>query len=113
MVCTIQQKGRRPKLTPFLSSVAVATVVYGFFAAHVLVAASHTPPAFVQSASVFAAVGSPAPAKAGPVKASAIARASIETRPFMAFSPLRWTKPRSINALFETYVPGTPDPIAG
>ena len=44
---------------------------------------------------------------------SAIARASIETRPFMAFSPLRWTKPRSIHALFETYVPGTPDPIAG
>ena len=59
------------------------------FGAHLLVAASHTPPAFVQSASVLAAVGSPAPAKAGPVKANARARASIETRPFMAFSPLR------------------------
>src|SRR6478672_10046525 len=53
---------------------------YCFFAAHLLVAASHTPPAFVQSASVLAAVGSPPPAKAGPVKANARARASIETR---------------------------------
>jgi hypothetical protein len=26
---------------------------------------------------------------------------------------LRWTKPLCLNALFETYVPGTPDPIAG
>jgi hypothetical protein len=58
---------------------------YGFLSAHVLVAASHVPPAFVQSASVLAAV---APAKAGPVKANARASASIETRPFMAFSTL-------------------------
>jgi hypothetical protein len=75
---------------------------YGFFSAHVLVAASHVPPAFVQSASVFAAA---APAKAGPVKASARVIANIETRIFMAFSPLRWTKPQYLNALFETYVP--------
>jgi len=55
---------------------------YCFFAAHLLVAASHTPPAFVQSASVLAAVGSPAPAKAGPVKARANATASVEIRIF-------------------------------
>jgi hypothetical protein len=62
---------------------------YGFFSAHVLVAASHVPPAFAQSASVFAAVTSPA--KAGPVKASARVNAKIERRVFMAFTPLRWT----------------------
>jgi hypothetical protein len=65
-----------------------------------LVAASHVPPAFTQSASVFAAA---APAKAGPVKASARVTAKIEIRVFMAFSPLRWTKPLYLNALYETY----------
>src|SRR6476660_7672535 len=80
-------KGRRPKPTPLIRQCASEGRGYGFFAPHVLVAASHTPPAFVQSASVLAAVGSPAPAKAGPVKANARARASIETRPFMAFLP--------------------------
>jgi hypothetical protein len=60
---------------------------YGFFSAHALVVASHVPPAFTQSASVFAAA---APAKAGPVKASARVTAKIEIRVFMAFSPLRW-----------------------
>jgi|SRR6476660_9838413 hypothetical protein len=49
---------------------------YIFFSEHVLVLASHMPPAFWQSASVFAAVTSPA--KAGPVKASARAKANIE-----------------------------------
>ena len=57
---------------------------YIFFSVHVLVAASQVPPAFTQSASVFAAV---APAKAGPVKASARVTAKIEIRVFMAFSP--------------------------
>jgi hypothetical protein len=80
------EKGRRPKPTP-IRTVKKPLIGYGFFAAHVFVAASHTPPAFVQSASVFAVVTSPA--KAGAVKASAIARANMEVRPFMAFSPLR------------------------
>ena len=61
-----------------------------------LVAASHVPPAFVQSASVFAAA---APAKAGPVKANARVIANIEMRIFMAFSPLLRTKPQCLNAL--------------
>jgi hypothetical protein len=56
---------------------------------HVLVASSHTPPAFWQSACVFAAVTSPA--KAGPMKASTRITANIEMKVFMAFSPLRWT----------------------
>ena len=53
------------------------------------------PPAFLQSASVFAFVTSAA--KAGPVKASAKAKANIETRVFMMFPPLRWTSPETIN----------------
>ena len=63
---------------------------YIFFSSHILVVAFHVPPAFAQSASVFAAV---APAKAGPVNASAKATANVEMRIFMGFSPLRWTKP--------------------
>ena len=47
-----------------------------------LVVAFQVPPAFTQSASVFAAA---APAKAGPVKASASVNAKIEIRVFMAF----------------------------
>src|SRR5262245_36544756 len=58
---------------------------YIFFSEHVLVAASHIPPAFLQSASVFAAVTSPA--KAGAVNANARARASTEIRLFMGVSP--------------------------
>jgi hypothetical protein len=59
---------------------------YIFFSSHILVVAFHVPPAFAQSASVFAAV---APAKAGPVNASAKATANVEMRIFMGFSPLR------------------------
>jgi hypothetical protein len=103
-------KGAGRNRRPLLRNVRKRRCGYGFFSAHALVAASHVPPAFVQSASVFAAA---APAKAGPVKASARVIANIEMRIFMAFSPLRWTKPQYLNALFETYVPGTPDPIAG
>ena len=66
---------------------------YIFFAEHVLVLASHMPPAFLQSALVFAAVTSPA--NAGAVKASANASANIEIMVFMAFSPLR---PSALNA---------------
>jgi hypothetical protein len=58
---------------------------YIFFSEHVLVAASHTPPALAQSAAVFAVFTSWA--KAGPVKASARANAKIEIRVFMAFTP--------------------------
>jgi hypothetical protein len=66
---------------------------YIFFAEHVLVLASHMPPAFWQSALVFAAVTSPA--NAGAVKASANASANIEIMVFMgvfsfeAVSPVR------------------------
>jgi hypothetical protein len=60
---------------------------YIFFSSHTLVVAFHVPPALAQSASVFAAVTSPA--KAGPVKASASVTAKIEIRVFIAFSPLR------------------------
>src|SRR5262245_37596175 len=58
---------------------------YIFFSEHALFAASHTPPAFSQSAWVFAVVTSPA--KAGPVTATATARATKEIRAFIAFSP--------------------------
>jgi hypothetical protein len=51
---------------------------------HVLVSAFHTPPAFWQSAWVFAAVTSPA--KAVPVKARARTMAQMEIQVFMAFS---------------------------
>jgi len=57
----------------------------------VLVAASHMPPAALQSASVFAAVTSPA--KAGPVKARARATANVEIRVFITFSPLHEKAP--------------------
>ena len=69
------------------------------------------PPALTQSASVFAVYTSWA--KAGTVKASASAMANIVIRVFITFSPLRWTKPRSLNAFLLHRVPGTPDPIAG
>ena len=71
------QKGRRPKPTPFYR--------YIFFSSHILVVAFHVPPAFAQSASVFAAVTSPA--KAGPVKASARVTAKVAIRIFMTLSP--------------------------
>ena len=59
--------------------------VYIFFSAHVLVAASHTPPALAQSAAVFAVFTSWA--KEGPAKASARAIANMEIRVFMSFLP--------------------------
>ena len=52
------------------------------------------PPAFAQSAAVFAAV---APAKTGPEKASARVIAKVAIRIFMGFSPLRWTEPPQMN----------------
>src|SRR6478672_8252102 len=75
------QKGRRPKPTP-LRTVQSERSDYIFFSSHTLVVAFQVPPAFAQSASVFAAVTSPA--KAGPVKASARVNAKIERRVFMA-----------------------------
>jgi hypothetical protein len=62
---------------------SLKSLAYIFFSEHVLVAASHMPPAFLQSASVLAAV---APAKAGPAKANARATASVEIRAFRGFS---------------------------
>ena len=81
----INKKGRRPKPTP-PSNRSKHRSGYIFFSSHILVVAFHVPPAFAQSASVFAAV---APAKAGPVNASAKATANVEMRIFMGFSPLR------------------------
>jgi hypothetical protein len=81
-------QGRRPKPTPYKLTAPFGARYYIFFSAHVLVAASHMPPAFAQSAAVFAVFTSWA--KAGPVKASARATANIEIRVFMTFSPLRW-----------------------
>jgi hypothetical protein len=88
------------------------TSAYIFFSEHVLVAASHMPPAFLQSASVFAAVTSPA--KAGPTKASARAKAIAEMSVFMMFSPTRRHQIQvKKNSLAGDYVPGTPHPNCG
>ena len=57
-----------------------------FFSEHLVVEASHMPPAFSQSAALVAFVTSPA--KAGPVKASAMANANVETSAFMTFSSI-------------------------
>src|SRR5262245_485698 len=76
------EKRRPPKRAP---EVPVPEYDYIFFSEHALFAASHTPPAFSQSAWVFAVVTSPA--KAGPVTATATARATNEIRAFIAFSP--------------------------
>src|SRR5262245_66424197 len=67
-------------------NVPVPEYDYIFFSEHLLAAASHAPPAFSQSAWVFAVVTSPA--KAGPVTARATATATIETRAFMALSSI-------------------------
>ena len=77
-------KGRRPKPTP-LRAMKTNDKAYIFFSAHVLVAASHTPPALAQSAAVLAAVTSWA--KAGAAKASARAIANMEIRVFMSVLP--------------------------
>ena len=58
---------RRPKPTPL--AFRKARTAYIFFAEQMFVLASHRPPAFAQSAAVFALVT--LPANAGPVKASA------------------------------------------
>jgi hypothetical protein len=89
----IKQKGARRSERPCVLCKLAADIAAGvrqyafFFSAHLLVEASHMPPAFSQSAALVACVTSPA--KAGPVKASASAKATIETRVFMTFSPLR------------------------
>ena len=95
------KRSARPKPT-LLRPVQSKRLDYIFFSSHILVVAFHVPPAFAQSASVFAAVTSPA--KAGPVKASARANAKIESRVFMAFTPLRWRSParnRASQGFFE------------
>jgi hypothetical protein len=81
-----KQYGRRPNPTPFLV-INVTKGDYIFFSEHLLVAASHMPPALSQSAWVFAVVTSPA--KAGPVKARAKANANVETSAFIDVTPLR------------------------
>jgi hypothetical protein len=82
------------------SAPSVSTIrrlIYCGFAEHLLVAASHTPPAFWQSASVFAAVTSPA--KAALANASDKARAIEETSAFMTFTPLPVGRGRLKNAV--------------
>ena len=59
-----------------------------FFSEHLFIEASHMPPAFSQSAALVAFVTSPA--KAGPVKASARAKANTETSVFMEVTPTRY-----------------------
>ena len=81
---------------------------YIFFSSHILVVAFHVPPAFAQSASVFAAV---APAKAGPVNASAKATANVEMRIFMGFLRDVWTEPPQMNAFCETAFQEHPPPL--
>ena len=71
---------RAPTEADALAHCANQITAYIFFAEQMFVLASHTPPAFAQSAAVFAAVT--LPANAGPVKASAKATARIETRVF-------------------------------
>jgi hypothetical protein len=58
------------------------------FAEHFLAVSSHTPPALSQLALSVALVTSPAPAKAGPVTASAKTNANAEMSAFMYISPL-------------------------
>src|SRR5262245_61361418 len=72
------QKERPPKRAP---ECPVSGYDYIFFSEHALFAASHMPPAFSQSAWVFAVVTSPA--KAGPVTATATASAIIDTKVFI------------------------------
>ena len=65
---------------------------YIFFSSHILVVAFHVPPAFAQSASVFAAV---APAKTGPEKASARVIAKVVIRIFMGFFSVTLKPPQT------------------
>ena len=76
-------KGRPPKRAPLHCEngeelAARCANSCFFFSEHLLLEASHMPPAFSQSAALVAFVTSPA--KAGPVKASAKANTNIETR---------------------------------
>ena len=91
MALMLQQKGRRPKPTPPWNR-SQHRSGYIFFSSHILVVAFHVPPAFAQSASVFAAV---APAKTGPEKASARVIAKVAIRIFMGF--LRYAEPPQTN----------------
>lgn len=88
---------------PWHCAKAQASKSYIFFSVHFLAAASHTPPALSQLALSVAFVTSPA--KAGPVKASAIAMANIEIRVFMDVSPLRCTRQELGNANLQASVP--------
>ena len=81
-----KQKGARRSERPLEMSQQCGLYI---FAEHFLAVSSHTPPALSQLALSVAFVTSPAPAKAGPVKASARARANIEIRVFMILSPSR------------------------
>jgi hypothetical protein len=99
----VTKEGRRPKPTPLCRMQNKDR--YIFFSEHVLVAASHTPPALAQSAAVFAVFTSWA--KAGTVKVSARASAKIEIIVFMAFTPLRWTESPIVKPASRAYVPGT------
>jgi len=76
---------------------------YIFFSEHLLVAASHMPPAFSQSAALVAFVTSPA--KAGAVKPSARANANMETNVFITFSPLRLYSGGLVERRFVVFVP--------
>src|SRR5262245_20501749 len=58
---------------------------------HMFIFESHSPPAFLQSASVLAFDTSPA--KAGPVKASATAITNIDVRVFMGLDPYAGASP--------------------
>jgi hypothetical protein len=82
---TLQQKGRSPKRAPLLMRLWPKKQGYIFFSEHAFFAASHVPPAFSQSAAFFAVVTSPA--KAGPLKASAKAKANVDTSVFMDVTP--------------------------
>ena len=86
-----QKRGADRSRRPLLCSKAKSRYC---FSAHFLPASSHTLPAFSQS-SLFVIV-EPGPANAGAVNATATAKARMEMRLLMAFSPLGWTKPRSL-----------------
>ena len=73
------------------------------FSEHFLAVSSHAPPALSQLALSVAFVTSPA--KAGPVKASARAKAIVETSVFMTFLPYACTRGALNNANLVILVP--------
>src|SRR5262245_11430909 len=62
-----------------------------FFSMHMFIFESHSPPAFLQSASVLAFDTSPA--KAGPVKARATAITNMDVRVFIGLDPYAGASP--------------------